>query len=474
MAKKTLESKKLIVLGFRIPYDGRRCWPRRALGKQEIMIVRPCRTRRVALVLVVIIGSAVCLLSAWLAAAPADGTRRVLALRAAHLLEVPSGELLDDPVVVVEGDRIAAIDPKVLPPGAVPIDLPGLTLLPGLIDLHTHLTYDPADLLPDLGRHPQVAPATHALIGAKSARATLEAGFTTVRDLGACCFADVTLAHAIEHGIAVGPRIVPASYVLTVTGGSCDQTLAEKRVFEPGPRQGVVDRPEDIPWTVRYLASQGAQVIKVCADHHQFTAEELGIVAREAHRLGLPVAVHVWEAESVDAAIEAGVDTIEHVTFLDEEDLAAMRERDIVLIPTIYVSTHYDTSKMPPAVQARFAQEQPQWRESLRRAIEAGVTIGMGSDAGEIPHGANADELVALVENGMSPLDAIRAATSVAAGVLDKDDRGRIAPGLLADLIAVSGDPRADISLLTDVRFVMKGGEVVKTPAPTVDRKPRV
>lgn len=421
----------------------------------------------------------VLLLALLVAAAPAapaeDAPPPVTVLRAAAMIDVLEGVSIADPVVVIEGGTIRAVgtadDPPEVPAGARTVDLAGLTLLPGLIDLHTHLTYDPRHLLPDLGDHLYTPAATHALIGAASARATLAAGVTTVRDLGACCFADITLGRAIDAGIVPGPRVVPSGYVLTILGGGCDQTIAEPRVFEGGPEQGVVGSPEEIVRAIRYQVRHGAKAIKACVDRGQFSESEIRVMAEEAHRRGVKLATHVWEVESVRAAVAGGADTIEHVTFLDDALIAEMLDRGTVLVPTIHVSTSYDLEKLPPPVRERFEREQPAWRDSLRRAIAAGVPIGFGSDTGEIPHGENAKELTALVAHGMTPLEAIRSATLVGARVLGLEDRGAIAPGRLADLIAVAGDPLEDVALLEDVRFVMKGGEVVvpaQPPAATV------
>ncbi len=388
-----------------------------------------------------------------------------IVLRAGHMLDVVSGELIPDAVVVVEGETIRAAGPAgevEVPKGARTLDLGDLTLLPGLIDLHTHITYDSDDLLGTLGHDPYSAGETHVLVGARNARITLDAGFTTVRDLGSCCFADVNLSRAIDKGLVPGPRIVPAAYPLTITGGDCDQTLAEPRIFDGGPHQGVVDTRDEIVEAIHYMARFGIQFVKACVDRHQFTEQDIALMVDTAHRLGLKIATHVWEKESVDNAIDAGVDTVEHVTFLDDAAIRKMKEKGIVLVPTIYVSTSYDLDELPPKMQERFRREMPQWEASLRRAVAAGVTIGFGSDVGEFPSGENAREFPALVAHGMTPLEAIRAATLTAAKVLDADDRGVLEPGRLADLIAVPGDPLQDVTVLEDVRFVMKGGEVVK------------
>lgn len=398
----------------------------------------------------------------------------VIVLRAAAMIDVVAGERIADPVVVIEGDTIRAVgtaaDPPDVPPGtlsgAATIDLGDLTLLPGLIDLHTHLTYDPRHLLPDLGDHPYTPAATHALVGAESARVTLRAGVTTVRDLGACCFADVTLGRAIEQGIVIGPRVFPSGYVLTIQGGSCDQTVAEPRVFDGGPEQGSVGSPEEIVRAIRHQVSYGAKVIKACVDRNQFTRDEIRVMAEEAHRRGVKLATHVNEIESVRAAVLGGADTVEHVSHLDDALIAEMLERGTVLVATLHVSTSYDLETLPPRAREMFETGMPAWRESLRRAIAAGVTIGFGSDTGEIPHGENAKELTALVAHGMTPADALRSATVVGTEVLGVDDRGVIEPGRLADLIAVDGNPLEDVSLLEDVRWVMKGGEVVERNGP--------
>lgn len=411
------------------------------------------------------------LLAAAAPAAPAeDAPPPVTVVRAAAMVDVVRGIRVANPVVVIEGETVLALgtadEPPAVPAGARTIDLGGLTLLPGLIDLHTHLTYDPRHLLPELGDHPYTPAATHALVGAASARATLEAGVTTVRDLGACCFADVTLGRAIDAGIVPGPRVFPSGSVLTILGGGCAQTVAEPRVFEGGPEQGIVGSTDEIVQAIRYQVRHGAKAIKACVDRGQFSREEIRVMAEEAHRRGVKLATHVWEVESVRAAVRGGADTIEHVTFLDDDLIAEMLERGTVLVPTVHVSLSYDLEKLPPAVRERFEREQPAWRDSLRRAIAAGVPIGFGSDTGEILHGDNAKELTALVEHGMTPLDAIRSATLVGARVLGVDDRGAIEPGRLADLIAVAGDPLQDVSLLEDARFVMKGGEVVVPAQP--------
>jgi imidazolonepropionase-like amidohydrolase len=392
-------------------------------------------------------------------------------LRAARLLDVVAGTMVADAVVVVDGESIVAAGKAsevVTPPGARSIDLGDRTLLPGLIDLHTHLVYDPADLFLDkTGRRPHAVAAMRALQGAQSARRTLDAGFTTVRDLGACCLADIALGRAIERGFVAGPRVIASGYVLTGTGGICDQTLVEPEILERTPERGIADDAREIVEAVRWQKLHGAGVIKTCMDPgEQFSEADLAVMADATHRVELQLAVHVWYESSVQKALRAGADTIEHLTPLSEETIALFLESGAALVPTAHVVLGTDLSKAPAKLRARFEAERPLARDGLRRAALAGVRIGFGSDTGELPHGENARELLALVDAGLSPLEAVRAATSTAAEILDLDDRGVIAPGRLADLIAVPGDPLADISALQRVDFVMKGGEVLRSSGP--------
>ncbi len=392
------------------------------------------------------------------------------ALRAARMLDVTTGEMLEDVVVRLEDGSIVAVEPGgELPADGSTLDLGELTLLPGLIDAHTHLTYSPEWLEPRLGRHAMTAAAERALVGADSARKTLHAGFTTVRDLGACCFADVTLARAVANGLVEGPEIVPSGYVITTTGGDCDQTVAEPTVHDAGPEHGIADGPESIRRAVRYQIQYGAKVIKTCADRGNYGEDELRVMAETAHRRKVKVAVHVWETETIRAAVRAGVDSIEHVAILDDALIDEMIERGTWLVPTVHVSESLPLERMPPKIRHRLEREIPLYWESLKRAAERGVKIAFGSDTGEFAHGENALEFARLVERGLTSLQAVRSATVGAAELLGFDDRGRIAPGLRADLVAVAGDPLSDVTVLGDVRFVMRGGSVVKwlRPSPT-------
>ena len=396
-------------------------------------------------------------------------TPRPILLRAARMIDPATGEVTEPATVLVRGETIEALSPADSPADARVIDLGERTLLPGLIDAHTHLTYDvdepfsPTDLL-RFGSSPTSAVAARALIGAANARKTLDAGYTTVRDLGSWGFADVTLDRVIGAGILPGPDIVPAGHVLTVTGGACDQTLADPRVFDGTPEQGIADTPDEIVEAVRAQIRYGAKVIKVCVQS-TYDADELALIVETAHRRKIPVAAHVWDPEDLEAAVEAGVDSIEHLAVMDDEMLQRIKDKGIALVPTLEVMIHYPLDKLPPALRERVVREVPVHEQTVRKAVDSGITVAAGSDSAEIPHGENVREIEALVNDaGLTPMEALRAATADAAKVLRLDDRGRLAPGLRADLIAVDGDPREDLGALRRVDFVMKAGEVFTSP----------
>jgi imidazolonepropionase-like amidohydrolase len=314
--------------------------------------------------------------------------------------------------------------------------------------------------------------AEAALKGALNARRTLEAGFTTVRDLGAPGFVDVALARAVEAGWIGGPRIVPAGHALGITGGHCDETGYAPGILEGDWRNGVADGVDEVVKAVRYQIKHGAQVIKVCAtagvlSHEasvgaqQYTEEELRAIVEEAARHDLKVAAHAHGTEGIRAAVRAGVASIEHGSILDDEAISMMKERGTWLVPTTYLTSRIDLEALPPGIRAKAEDVIPRAVENLRRAVAAGVPIAFGTDAAVFPHGENAGEFAALVDRGMDPLAAIRTATLNGAELLGVDDRGAIAPGRLADLIAVRGNPLEDVRVLQNVRFVMLGGKVV-------------
>jgi imidazolonepropionase-like amidohydrolase len=405
-----------------------------------------------------------------LAGSGSVGSAQRIVLRAARMLDVEGGRIVRPAVVVVENGRISAVNPGSVPAGTS-IDLGDVTLVPGLIDTHTHLT---GDLEGDwTTRDVKETPADAALRGVRNARRTLMAGFTTVRDVGAPGFADVSLMRAIDQGFVDGPHIVPAGHAIGITGGHCDVTGYAPGVDELGPENGVADGADQVLKAVRYQIKHGAKVIKICATAgvlsfegpvgaQQLSEEEMRAAVEEAARHGLKVAAHAHGTEGIIAAVRAGVASIEHGSILNDEAVRLMKERGTFLVPTAYLLDGVDMNVLPPPIRAKAASVIPLAKESNRLAIRSGVRIAFGTDAAVYPHGENAKELATLVERGMAAADAIRTATINAAELLGVKDRGRIAAGLLADIIAVPGDPLADVRVFQDVRFVMKDGKVHK------------
>ena len=394
-------------------------------------------------------------------------------LRAAHLLDVVKGQLISPAVLVIEGGRIRSVGTSDVPSGARALDLGDVTLLPGLIDAHTHLT---GDISGDwVTRSVRELPADAALRGARNARATLLAGFTTVRDVGAPGFADVSLMKAIDAGFVMGPRMVPSAHAIGITGGHCDDTGWAPGVNQLGPEQGVADGVDEVVKAVRYQIKHGARVIKVCATAgvlsfdatlgaQQLSDAELEAIVQEARRHGLKVAAHAHGREGIKAAVRAGVASIEHGSMIDDEAAALMKQRGTYLVPTAYLLGTFKFESLPPPIAAKAREVIPMAQESHRRAIRAGVKVAFGTDAAVAPHGDNAKEFAVYVGYGMRPLEAIRTATLNAADLLGVSDRGVIAPGKLADLIAVRGNPLEDVRVLEQVPWVMKGGVVMKSP----------
>jgi imidazolonepropionase-like amidohydrolase len=393
-------------------------------------------------------------------------------IRAAGLLDVDTGEIARPGVLHVEGDRIvaAATDDDV-------IDVGDLVLLPGLMDMEVNL------LMGGRGEHAvrspvQDDPPLRMLRAVGNARRTLRAGFTTVRNLGLFVktggyLLDVALMKAIDDGYIDGPRIVPAGHAITPTGGHLDPTMFA--AFAPGVLQltleeGIANGVDEVRKAVRYQIKHGAQLIKVCASGgvmshtgtpgaQHYSDEELRAIVDEAHRRGLKVAAHTHGAEAVAHAVEAGIDCIEHGFLIDDEAIELMVKHETFLVPTTYLADAMDISHAAPELKAKAAEMFPKARESVLRAYRAGVKIALGTDAPAIPHGRNAGELVALVSRGLSPLSVLRAATVNSAELIGVTDRGRLAEGLLADVIGVPGDPLQDMTVTQDVRFVMKGGK---------------
>ena len=392
-------------------------------------------------------------------------------IRAARMLDVEKGVVVGPAVVVVTGDRITAVNPESAPPGASAIDLGDVTLLPGLIDLHTHLTFD---IEPGWQFEPvEWTAADYALRGARNAPRTLYAGFTTVRDVGSKDFADVALMRAINKGFLPGPRIVPAAYAIGATGGHCDDTGFAPGILELGPKEGVANGTDQMVEAVRYQIKHGAQVIKICATAgvlsfegpvgaQQLSDAEMKAVVDEARMHGIRVAAHAHGTEGIIAASRAGVTSVEHVSMLNDRAIAELKKNGTWAVFTLYLSQTIDTASLPPVIRAKARLATTAANESFQRAVKAGVKIGFGTDAAVVPHGQNAHEFATRVQLGQAPIEALRSATLYAAQVLGVDDRGIIQAGRLADLVAVPGNPLADITVTERVSWVMKGGTVVE------------
>ena len=409
---------------------------------------------------------------------PSAGAPRSVAVRAGRLLDVRSGEYQDRQIILIEGERIKEVGPASelearVPSSARVIDLSRSTVLPGLIDAHTHLTFTPGSTgYRGLG----ISAPRQALIGARNARVTLEAGFTTVRNVGASGYADLALRDAIDAGDLPGPRILASGPAIGITGGHCDINLLAPEFHYSS--DGVANGVPAVMAKVRENVKYGADVIKICAtggvlskgdspELEQFSPEEMRAIVQEAHRLGRKVAAHAHGAQGIKDAVLAGVDSIEHGSFINEEDIQLMKERGTYLVPTLYLADwfmgNYKSLGLTDDMVAKAKYVMPAARQNVARAFQAGVKVAFGTDAAVYPHGLNAHEFAVMVKLGMTPLAAIQAATVNAADLLAWSDRvGAIEPGRFADLIAVDGDPLQDITVLENVKLVMKGGEVVK------------
>jgi imidazolonepropionase-like amidohydrolase len=396
------------------------------------------------------------------------------------MLDIVGGELRDPGDLLIEGDRITGVSPTSVPHDAIEIDLGDVTLLPGLMDMEVNLVMGGPNhsnpLIPV-----QEDPALRTLRAAVNARRTLQAGFTTVRNLGLFVqtgglLLDVALMKAIDMGWLEGPRIVPAGHAISPTGGHLDPTMFQAfapHVLPLTVEEGVANGVAEVRKAVRYQIKYGARVIKVSASGgvmshtgpagaRQYSTEELEAIVDEAHRAGLKVAAHCHGDEAIRVAVETGIDCIEHGSLMSDETMDLFIARGTFLVATTYLADGMDVSHAAPELQAKAAEVFPRARETISKAIRRGARIACGTDAPAIPHGRNARELIALVNRGMTPLQALRAATTVSAELIDVSDRGRLEEGLLADIIAVPGDPLSDISVTESVRFVMKGGQIYR------------
>jgi imidazolonepropionase-like amidohydrolase len=401
-----------------------------------------------------------------------------VAVHAGKVLDVRTGNYATDQTIWIEGGKIKAIGKasdiaKQLPAGIKTIDLSNSTILPGLIDCHTHLTMSP-DMMGPTGYH--ISNPRSALIGARNARVTLEAGFTTVRNVGANGYADIALRDAINAGDVPGPRMLASGPPLSITGGHGDNNfLAPQFNYS---EDGVANGIDGVTTKVRENIKYGADLIKFMATGgvlsegdnpalEQYSPEEMKAIIDTAHSLGRKVAAHAHGALGIKNAVLAGVDSIEHGSYINDEDIALMKQRGTYLVPTVFLEdwlfANYQHLGFTQSMTDKMNTVLPVAKQNLAHAFKEGVKVAFGTDAAVYPHGMNAGEFGVMVKMGLPPLVAIQAATVNAADLLGWTDRvGTLEPGKFADIVAVDGDPVADVTTLEHIRFVMKGGEVIK------------
>lgn len=396
-------------------------------------------------------------------------------IRAHRLFDPVSGAMTNDPVIVISADKIQTVSAAnaAISPTARIIDLGNATILPGFIDVHTHLTMNAGG-----GGYEGLGISTPraALIGAKNARLTLLAGFTTVRNVGAEGYSDVALRDAIDAGDVVGPRMQVSGPPLGISGGHCDNNLLPFEFHYSA--EGVADGEQAVMHRVREVIKYGADVIKFCASGgvfskgdnpllEQYSPGEMKVLITEAHRLGRRVATHAHSAIAIKDAVRAGVDSIEHGIFIDDEGITLMKEQHTYLVPTSYplfwFEQHEAELHLPPWVVEKAAIIIPAAKKNVAQAFKAGVRVALGTDAGVYPHGLNGGEFGSMVQLGLTPVQALQAGTVNAAELMGWSDRvGAIRPGMFADMVAVQGDPVSNIHVLEHVQFVMKGGVVYR------------
>jgi imidazolonepropionase-like amidohydrolase len=421
--------------------------------------------------------AAVCtLVFTWSAGAQQSGApaaKRTL-VRAGHVLDVKTGKLADAQTIVVVGDTIQSIAPTAsvtAQAGDAVIDLGGMTVMPGLIDVHTHLTMNP-DF--DPYRELTSTSAKEAINGVVNAKATLMAGFTSVRNVGASGFVDVDLRDAVNAGQVPGPHMLVSGPLLGITGGHCDENLLPIQYHLVG--DGVADGISEVQHQVRQNIKYGADLIKICAtggvlskgddpQASQYTLEEMQAIVADAHRLGRKVAAHAHGAQGILWASKAGVDSIEHGSYINDEAIAEMKKNGTYLVPTLYLEDwQIEKGSLPPFYHQKMVDVSAVAKSNIKHAVQAGVKIALGTDAAVYPHGLNAHELDVYVNQiGMTPLAALQTATVNAADLMGWSAKtGTLESGKWADLIAVEQNPMEDVRVLQDVKFVMKAGVIYK------------